>query len=148
MRKMRKMRAARWLTGAGATIASMLLTVGCAGIAAPNPDSGSGASEDTTAQDHSLRGAELERYVAEGKLPKSFPKEVELVRIIEAGEKIAASWEGKPIDEECTAVDSSPGSYAQIMVIQDAGLTDVKQCGDVWAATQADGTHLLWNSEK
>lgn len=138
--------------GATAVGAAVLLLAGCAsGTPAGGGTSTGGDSGGSTAagpSDTAPTAAELERLIADGVLPADFPTTAERVRLIQDGDELAASWKGDPLSTGCSAAESSPGAIASMLLLQDVGITEVQQCGKVWQATQADGSHVLWNSER
>ncbi|WP_202382066.1 hypothetical protein [Leucobacter chromiireducens] len=138
--------------GATAAAAAVLLLAGCASGSPAGEDTNSGGDggETSTAgpSDTAPTTAELERLIADGVLPADFPAAAERVRLIQDGDELAASWTGAALSEGCSAADSSPGSIASMLLLQDVGITEVQQCGAVWQATQADGSHVLWNTER
>lgn len=135
-----------WLTQAGAVAALVLLLAGCA--PAPAPNTGVNAGDSGVPSEAAPSGADLQKLIDDGTLPADFPADAERVRLIEQGKKLAASWTGEALSADCAAAESSPGSVAAILLLQDAPLTDIERCGDVWQATQADGSHVLWNTER
>lgn len=150
-------RALRLAGSATAMAAAVLLLAGCAGAAGEsgsgtNSGSGSGttnggSSTSAGTTETSPSTAEIEQLITDGVLPEGFPKDATNVRLVQDGDRVAASWAGDRLTGSCSAASSSPGSFAMTLLIQDAGLEQVEQCGAVWQATQADGTHVLWNSE-
>ncbi len=92
-----------------------------------------------------LSASEVEDLVSAGVLPDDFPSQADEVRLIRGGDSIAMSWRGEALRKECTPAESTPGSIAAPLLIQDAGLTEIEKCGTFWQATQADGSHVLWN---
>ena len=126
----------------GAAVAALLLT-GCTATPAPE-DSGQGAGPE----DSRPTASELNTLREDGTLPKTFPEDAENVRLIRDGDKIAASWTGEPLAGECAPSTDSPAPYAALLLLMDVGLEDVEQCGDVWQATQADGSHVFWNTSR
>ncbi|SJN08983.1 hypothetical protein FM113_04960 [Leucobacter sp. 7(1)] len=135
-----------WLAKAGVVAALALLLAGCAPASEPN--AGVNAGDSGIPSEAAPSGADLQKLIDDGTLPADFPAGAERVRLIEHGKKLAASWTGEPLGADCSAAESSPGSYAAILLLQDVPLTDIQRCGDVWQATQADGSHVLWNSER
>lgn len=119
------------LTGA---IALPLILSGCAsGTTTEQPK----PVPDASSQLKELRDSE--------KLPSTFPTETEDLRVEIDGQEFGVSWKGDRISGDCKASDASPNSTASILLLQDAGLKDIQKCGDVYQATQADGSNVAWN---
>ncbi len=139
----------RLFFGATAILAAVALAGCSAPSAGPEPSSPSGTSETSEpggAEMLNPTKAEVAQLVADGHLPKGFPADASNIRVIQEGDKIAATWTGGPIDATCEASTERVGSYAGMLLIQDAPITDTEQCGDVWQAKQVDGSRLLWNT--
>ena len=118
---------------ATAAVALPLLLSGCAPTA-ESGDSFAGAKEQL---------AELKR---DGKVPASFTDEPSELRIEVNGDEFGIHWKGEPLTQGCTPAHGSPNSTASMMMLQDVGIEDVKQCGDIWQAKQADGSFIAWNA--
>jgi len=114
-----------------AALALPLALTGCTTTAPPEP------INDAHAQLQDLR--------ENGQLPETFPTRPSDLRVEIDGDTFAIAWKGDRISGECTASTASPNSASMMLLLQDVGLEDVEQCGNVWQATQADGSHIAWN---
>lgn len=79
-----------------------------------------------------------------GSIPKDFPATKDL-RVEVNDDEFAIAWKGDAMTNGCKPGDATPNPTASFLLIADGALTDVQQCGDVWQATQADGSHVAWN---
>lgn len=89
--------------------------------------------------------SQLQELRDSGKLPSTFPKETKDLRVEVDGKEFGVSWKGDRISGDCKASDATPNSTTSILLLQDAGLEDIQKCGDVYQATQADGSIVAWN---
>ena len=125
-----------------------LLLTGC-GADNSSTDEGTGTSTGTSigtndtspAQDADTLFGDLQNA---GSIPKDFPATKDL-RVEVNDDEFAIAWKGDAMTNGCKPGDASPNSTASILLIADGALTDIQQCGGVWQATQADGSHVAWN---
>lgn len=88
---------------------------------------------------------QLEQLRSEGKVPASFTTEPRDLRVEIDGDEFGVSWKGQPLTEGCTPGEGRTNSAVSLLMLQDVGIEDVQQCGNVWQATQADGSYIAWN---
>lgn len=129
----------RWIWQTGAVFVVVGLMAGCSG------DGSLGRPGGKT--DSSPTGAELQALIDDGTLPEDFPANGDRVRLVLDSTAVAASWVGPALVAGCEPTKSTPGSYAQPLLLQDVPLENIQVCGDFWQATQADNSQLLWNEE-
>lgn len=89
--------------------------------------------------------SQLQELRDSGKLPETFPKETKDLRVEVDGKEFGISWKGDRISGDCKASDAPPNATTSILLLQDAGLENIQQCGDIYQATQADGSIVAWN---
>lgn len=106
---------------------------------------GSGSGSTSKLRDYQPTEEELAALIKQGKLPETFPTDAKNIRVVEDGDRVAVAWAGEALSGSCSASTETPGSYALGLLIQDAALEEVQQCGDFWQAKQADGTWVSWN---
>ena len=117
------------------SIALALLVSGC-----------SAATDGTENEPQESATAKLEQLKSEGKVPASFTAEPLDLRVEIDGEEFGISWKGQPLTEDCVPGKGLTNSTVSLLMLQDVGIEDVQQCGDVWQATQADGSYIAWNA--
>lgn len=119
-----------------------LVLTGCSSNDTSVEGDGNGDTNDTS----SLQDPEtlLRDLQDAGSVPKDFPKTKDL-RVEMSGDEFALAWKGGPMATGCKPGDAMPNSTASILLIADGALNDIQQCGDIWQATQADGSYVAWN---
>lgn len=115
-------------------VALSLIATGC-----------SAATDATEPDPQDSASAKLEQLKSDGKVPASFTTEPLDLRVEIDGEEFGISWKGNPLTEDCVPGTARTNSTVSLLMLQDVGIEDVQQCGDVWQATQADGSYIAWN---
>lgn len=115
-------------------VALSLIATGC-----------SAATDATEPDPQDSASAKLEQLKSDGKVPASFTIEPLDLRVEIDGEEFGISWKGNPLTEDCVPGTARTNSTVSLLMLQDVGIEDVQQCGDVWQATQADGSYIAWN---
>lgn len=139
------------LTLAAAAGALTLALTGCApSTAAPADDSNTAEAGSNTSDDTAdLTPAEqIDALISAGKLPASFDRDAEGLRVSVSGDEFGVRWIGAPLTDGCEASSGIPNLTMSAMLLQDVAISDVQQCGDVWQATQADGSRVAWNEAR
>lgn len=106
----------------------------------------SAATDGTEGEPQQSASAQLEQLKSEGKIPASFTAEPLDLRVEVDGEEFGISWKGQPLTEDCVPGEGRTNSTVALLMLQDVGIEDVQQCGNVWQATQADGSYIAWNA--
>lgn len=140
----------RFLPALALAAAVALTASGCAGVQGSGtdvPDSGGTPESRTSTQLPDVTrptASEIESLISTGDLPAGFRADESSVRLLIDGDKVAATWTGPRLGS-CEDGAGSPGSFAALLLLQDVPLQDIQRCDGFWQATQADGSHLLWN---
>ncbi|GAA1323437.1 hypothetical protein ACFSWE_09245 [Leucobacter albus] len=92
--------------------------------------------------------AKLEQLKSSGKVPGTFPASPTQLRVEVQGEEFGIHWKGTPMTEGCEPASAQPNAVLSPMLLQDAGIEDVQQCGTLFQASQADGSYIAWNAPK